>query len=364
MAEFQVRKDNYLEHRTVANASLAGAEKLAPGDIVARVTRFAFTANNITYAVAGDMIGYWQFFPPGGDDADGWGLIPVWGFAEVARSEHPEISVGEKLFGYFPPATELRMTPGGVREADFDDTVAHRAQLPPIYNRYKRVQAEPGYDPSLDAERMLLWPLYATGYCLADSLLLNDWYGASQVVVLSASSKTSIGMAYALQDIPESPKVIGMTSAGNEAFVKGLEVYDAVCRYDNMGDIDTSVATVIVDMSGNSELLGALHEKLGDNMRQTVNVGLTHWDKAAGNDKIITERSGMFFAPGHIQQRSAELGAAEYNRRSAEFVRSGIERSSAWLKLTVHQGLDGLSEIYADVCGGRSAPVEGQIIEM
>jgi hypothetical protein len=28
-----------------------------------RIRKFAFTANNITYAVVGDMIGYWKCFP-------------------------------------------------------------------------------------------------------------------------------------------------------------------------------------------------------------------------------------------------------------------------------------------------------------
>ena len=46
---------------------------LAEGEVLVEVGRFALTANNITYAFAGDMIGYWQFFPV--DDA--WGIVPV-----------------------------------------------------------------------------------------------------------------------------------------------------------------------------------------------------------------------------------------------------------------------------------------------
>ena len=37
---------------------------LAEGEAIISVDRFALTANNITYGVAGDLIGYWNFFPP------------------------------------------------------------------------------------------------------------------------------------------------------------------------------------------------------------------------------------------------------------------------------------------------------------
>ncbi len=364
MAEFQVRRDNYMEYRTVATAPLPAQADLAPDTIVVRVSRFAFTANNITYAVAGDMLGYWQFFPPNGDDADGWGVIPVWGFAEVVRSTHPDVPVGERLFGYFPPADELLMAPGHVSAGVFTDTVAHRAKLPPFYNLYRRVGNEPGYDEAHDAERMLLWPLYATGFCLADALRESDWYGASQIVVLSASSKTSIGLGYALKDIPGSPRVIGLTSSGNAAFVKKLALYDEVASYEALESVDAGLSTVIVDMSGNSELLGSLHEQLGDNMTHTLNVGLTHWDQAAGSDRIISDRSEMFFVPSYMQNRIEDLGAKAFERQSSEFVRKAIGRSKSWLKLTSHKGLEGLAAIYPAVCAGRSAPDEGQIVEM
>src|SRR6266540_3607725 len=70
-----------------------------PGDaLLVKVTRFAFTANNITYAVLGDRLKYWQLFPA----PEGFGNVPVWGFGEVIASKHPGIAAGETLFGYFP----------------------------------------------------------------------------------------------------------------------------------------------------------------------------------------------------------------------------------------------------------------------
>ena len=60
--------------------SADAAPQAAPGEVVLRLDRFALTTNNITYAAFGDAMQYWAFFPTG---HDGWGYMPVWGFADV-----------------------------------------------------------------------------------------------------------------------------------------------------------------------------------------------------------------------------------------------------------------------------------------
>ena len=48
-------------------------DELGEDQVRLRVDRFALTANNVTYAVLGDMLGYWDFFPvdPAAGDDDG-----------------------------------------------------------------------------------------------------------------------------------------------------------------------------------------------------------------------------------------------------------------------------------------------------
>ncbi|MBT7392469.1 DUF2855 family protein, partial [archaeon] len=36
---------------------------IGPDEVLLRIEKFSFTANNVTYGVAGDTIGYWKFFP-------------------------------------------------------------------------------------------------------------------------------------------------------------------------------------------------------------------------------------------------------------------------------------------------------------
>ncbi len=334
--EFQVLRDNIETSRLLeTDAAAADGASLADGAIRVSIERFAFSANNVTYAVTGDRLGYWQFFPASGDDAHDWGIIPVWGFAEVTNSHCADVPVGDRLFGYFPPATYLDMQPTHVSEHRFIDGSEHRASLPAGYNTYYRVHAEPGYDPAGDDERMLLWPLHITSFCLWDALKENGWYGAEQVVIVSASSKTSIGLAYALDDDDNAPRTVAITSQRNLDFVKGLGIYDESVSYESLNELDARLPTAIVDMSGNGEVLGRLHSHLGENMKRCINVGLTHWDESGPGDDIITERSEFFFAPAHIQQRLQDWGPDGFTERTSSFMQETALKSRGWLKLEV-----------------------------
>ena len=79
-------------------------EALKDGTCLLEIDRFALTANNITYAVAPVVLQYWAFFP---SDREGWGQVPVWGFANVAASAHPDVAVGSRVYGYLPMSSHL-----------------------------------------------------------------------------------------------------------------------------------------------------------------------------------------------------------------------------------------------------------------
>lgn len=336
------------------------APALKEGEILARVERFALTANNITYGVVGEKFGYWKFFPA----KEGWGVIPVWGFAEVIESRHPEVPVADRLYGYFPMGTHLAMAPDKVSAERLFDAAPHRAALPPVYNAYTRTGGEPHYDPTMDDERMLLLPLYATSFCLHDFLSDNRWFGARQIVILSASSKTAIGLAMALASDPSSPEAIALTSPGNLAMVRRLGLYSTVHSYDDIASIDATVATVIADMSGNGKVLSALHAHLGDKMRYCANVGVTHYDESQMGPHFIAERSAMFFAPGHIQKRRADWGPGVLEKKMFLFWREAALRSREWLKFDRAAGIEGLETAYRRVLSGESSPDRGVVVKL
>ena len=358
--QLEVSKDVFFKNR-IAEVPDSKLE-LDDGDVLLKIDSFAYTANNITYAVAADMVGYWQFFPPGGDNKARWGVIPVWGFAQVVASRAEGIPVGDRLFGYLPPARHVKMTPVGISDRRFIDGAAHRAALPRGYNIYQRVLNETHYDPAFDRERMLFYPLLVTSFCLWNALKEANWHGAEQIIILSASSKTSIGLGYALQEDADAPKVIGITSDRNMDRIKKIGIYDQCLSYDAISGIDAEIPTVIVDMSGNTRVLAALHSHLGDHMKFTHNVGFTHWTSAKPQEGIIKERSAFFFAPDHIKNLMQEWGPNRFEQETSAFLMTTASKAKSWLKFKQVNGLEELAAIHPAVCQGTIPSDEALIV--
>ena len=85
---------------------------LAEGQVRLAIDSFGLTANNITYAVYGDRMSYWSFFPaPSGDE---FGVVPMWGFANIAESTIDALPEGDRIYGYFPMGDELVAEPQNV----------------------------------------------------------------------------------------------------------------------------------------------------------------------------------------------------------------------------------------------------------
>ena len=163
--------------------------ELLDGQIRLAVDKFALTANNVTYAAFGDVIGYWHFFPC----ADvKFGRVPVWGFADVTESRNSDVSVGERFYGFLPISTELIVSPVAISKSGFVDGAVHRQDLPSIYNQYTAVSGDPSYVEALEPQQMILRPLFMTSFLIEDFLAENGNFNAERVILSSASSKTEL----------------------------------------------------------------------------------------------------------------------------------------------------------------------------
>src|SRR3954453_9501642 len=153
--------------------------EVADGEALLRVDTFGLTSNNITYAKFGDAMSYWDFFPA----EDGWGRVPMWGFAEVAASRHDGLAEGVRVYGYLPPSTELLVKPRNAGPHGFTDASPHRAKLPPPYNAYADVTADPIYRDDQEDAQMLLRPLFFTSWLIDDFLDDAGMFAAQTVVI-------------------------------------------------------------------------------------------------------------------------------------------------------------------------------------
>ena len=365
--ELQTSKINLTERRIVTTDF--NLDDLNEGEIIVEIESFAFTSNNVTYGVAGEMMGYWKFFPSTKDPENIWGCIPMWGFAKIKHSNNEELKTEERLFGYFPASNILVMKPIKISQKTFIDGQDHRKDLPPVYNNYIRLNNEDSYNKDNDNLRALLFPLHITSFCLCDYLQYEDYLGAEQIIIVSASSKTAIGLAQGLHREKGRPEIVGLTSKRNLDFVKDLNSYDHVITYDELDNINIDNPAVMVDMAGNREILGKLHSSLGNKMIKCITVGMTHWDNETTADDTMgqlmnRERTEFFFAPDHIQKRISDWGTEGYNQKTSSFMDTRAEQSKSWMNIKEVSGLDNFLSTYDNVIQGDINPNEGIIVNI
>ena len=334
---------------------------LAEGEARLRVDAFALTANNVTYAVFGDAMGYWNFFPA----PAGWGRIPVWGFADVVESTVPGVAQGDRFYGYFPMSHELVVSPTQVGERGFTDGAVHRAAMAATYNQYTRTAADPDHDPAHEDAQMLLRPLFLTGFLIDDYLDDNDRFGAATIVLSSASSKTAAGTAHFLSQ-REGLEVVGLTSVGNRTFVDELGVYDRVLTYDEVDSLPAARA-VFVDVAGSADARAAVHRHYGDDLARSVLVGGTHWDEPASaeaSQPLPGPSPALFFAPDQIAKRASEWGAEGFAARVSAAWAGALAWSDTWLQVERSRGPEAVEETYQAVLAGKPSPSTGQVLSM
>lgn len=363
----EVRRDSVGDTRLITESH--GPGSLEPGQVRLRIDRFAITANNITYAVFGDMLGYWDFFPT--EDTT-FGRVPAMGWATVVESRADDISLGRRFYGWYPMASHVVFTPTATNDG-FRDDGAHRQAHAPVYRAYVATDADPMYpEPehgtlgAADGEdrHALLRGLFLTGF-LAEEFFADGggsgdtYFGASRVVVLSASSKTAIGFAQRAH-LRGAVDVIGVTSAANVSMVEGLGYYDQVIGYDDIESIPTEGGAVSIDMAGNPASLAAVHTHFGDGLAYSMTVGRSHHDAPPAVDaELAGPAPQLFFAPSEVGRRQDEWGRAEYAHRCSAAIADFVEGSRSWMTVEHRIGPEATQQAWRDVHAGAVDPSVG-----
>ncbi len=352
----EVKRDNFATTRIVREPL---SNTLAENEVLLKVNRFALTANNISYCVSGDLLGYWQFFPT----EEGWGRVPVMGYGEVVASASPAITVGERVWGFFPMSSHLKILAGRVSEAQFVDVSPHRSELAPVYSQFQRAAANPIYNEEREDQDSLLRGLFLTSWLCEDFMYDNDCFGAEAFLITSASSKTSIALAFAVQRRGEK-QTVGITSKGNVKFCEGLGCYDRVVTYDDLQSHDSGQGVILVDMAGSAEVIAALHNHYGDNLCYSCMVGVTHYDEMGSTEGLPGATPEFFFAPNQAQKRALEWGGGEMEKRIGAAFVAFREFCDSWLQVKRGYGAQAVVQGFENTLAGKVTPSDGCIVSM
>lgn len=333
--------------------------ELGPGEALLRVDRVGVTVNNVTYARLGEAMRYWDFFPAG----EGWGRVPLWGFADVESSNVDVLDEGTRVYGYLPTSSHLVVRPE-VTDAGFRDRSEHRAGLPGPYNVYATTVADSSYRADREDLQILYRPLFITSFMLDDFLADNDFFGADVALMSSASSKTAYGTAFCIGLRQRRPRLVGLTSPGNVEFTKGLGCYDEVVQYEDVTSLEADAGALYVDVSGSPALRATIHEHFPNLVHDAV-VGMTHDDaQLMGGGDLPGPEPAFFFAPNQIRKRREEWGPGgideRYGAAWAEFA-PVVEK---WVEVVAGKGPEGLVDAWQGVLAGRVDPREGHVVAL
>ncbi len=355
MSDFLVKRDDLRECRVAESAT----PDLESGQALLRVETFGMTANNVTYAMFGEAMSYWDFFPA----EDGWGRVPVWGFAEVERSEAEGVDVDARVYGYLPPSSHLVVTPAAIDDGGFVDGSPHRAALPSAYHRYLVADADPFYRAETEALQMLLRPLFFTSFLIDDQLDDEGLVSRGPVVISSASSKTAIAAAFLLAQ-RDGVELVGLTSPRSAEFVEGLGIYGKTVTYEEIDSLGPGPAT-FVDIAGNGSVRQAVHSHYGDQLIHSMAVGATHWEGLGeGSGELPGPQPVFFFAPDRVRKRAVDWGRVTLETRVADAWHPFCEWAGSWLDLIPGQGFEAVKDAYLDVLEGRVAPKRAHTLSL
>jgi hypothetical protein len=378
---FEVAKNDLSQTRVVDQNI---EQPLADNEVLLKVSKFALTANNISYGITGDALGYWQFFPVNNVPSDTasnsitsttntaqqtqWGRLPVMGFADVVSSNNKDINVGERVWGFMPMATHLKIIAGKVNPSGFSDINPCREGLSPVYARFDRVTANPFYQLNNEDYDILLRGLFTTSWLVDDFMFDNNYFDATQYLITSASSKTSIALAFAIKQRGQR-STVGITSMANLSFVESLGCYDVVISYNDITTLDANVASILVDMAGGKKTLAAIHHHFTQQLRYSCRIGATHH----GDIDITDTQSDsllpgapptFFFAPTQLKKRSLEWGVGETMKQMNQSLLHYIDFCRSIITISHTHDLHHVNNIYQQVLAGTADASVGQVISL
>jgi hypothetical protein len=353
---FEVRKDSWTETRIFSQSM---STQLAPNEVLFKVDRQALTANNISYISAGDSLKYWEFFPT----EEGWGRVPGMGWSEVIASAHPDIQVGERVWGFTPFTTHHKILAGKVNQFSLSDVAVHRVGHAPIYCQFDRASSNPVYEQPREDQDSLLRGLFMTSWLVEDFIATNNFFDAQVCSITSASSKTSIALGHSVKRRGQL-RSIGITSPGNVAFCESLGCYDTVICYQDITDLNGAEGAVVVDMAGNAKVLSALHHQYADKLMHSCLIGATHQGEMGSVEGLPGAKPQFFFAPTHVRARSAELGAQQLMQLLGTDYAVFRRFCDGWMTVVPSYGVEAIDKTYQAVLAGRADPVAGQIVSL
>lgn len=413
-------KNNYADQHLISLPSGYPLPPLGPSSLRIKSSILSLTTNNLTYAMIGHLLGWWDVhplppsIPAEFSDPQKYGRISAWGYGVVVESNVSDIKTGSLTYGYLPIGTlpmDMAVQMDSNVPGQFVEVSKHRENLMPIYNRYRlaasiatpltvqdkqglaydslfRVLFETGY---MMNRFVFAWepaehihPFTADdGWAFEDGQLTNN----TIVLIFSPSGKTALSFANQLKTgRPAKARpgaVVGIGSDASRAFTQGTDLYDHVLSYtqdprdlSNVLDLKEDTKIVLCDFGARggaadrwAEALRKSHENvivmgIGGELAPVSNEEATknfleRGQKGAGLKNFRINASGL------RSQAFEAVGQRKYDEDcEAEWRRWKEAGLVKGLEVVWGAGMDDFGKAWSRLCNSGVSPAEGLVFSL
>ena len=205
-----------------------------------------------------------------------------------------------------------------------------------------------------------------TGYVIADLLLVNDWFGAQQIFIGSASLKMGFNSAAFVRAAGFEGTLLGLTSYQNVALSEALDCYDRVVSYSDVESI-ANEPSAYIDIAGDVSVRSRLHHSLQNNAAHTRLVGATHWDQfsqSMGGEPLPGSEPQVFFAPTQIEKRDGEWGCGVMMGKAHAASVELVTQLAPKLLMESHSGAEACDAIWQSLLRNQVSGQRGVMVSL
>ncbi|PGH04922.1 hypothetical protein GX51_03218 [Blastomyces parvus] len=414
-------KQDFTQQHIVSLPDAEPLPPLSPSSVRVKTSVFSLTANNVSYAKAGHLFGWWDVhpLPPSVPeqfkDAEKYGRISAWGYGVVKESNRDDLPIGSLVFGYLPIGTlpvDLELSPSTTVLGQFHESSEARAKQFPVYNEY--LTLSPSQASLLSDESQAWDSLLRIPFAVSHNLnrYVFAWDEASLappatfgfnplppwtmehadmndavVILLAASGKNAVTFARQLKFARPAGsrprKVIAVTSQTSKAFVEATGFYDLVCLYGDIGpeaaapdaitgSLDKNTKVIVCEFGGRGSCFIDLVTALKPLAKTVLPIGIGSEPTVSTQEQVV-ERMSRNIAIGMVQvnasdvfeEASKKVGKKEFEGEFsdawAEFLDAG---GVPGLKMEVGEGMDAVGKGWDKICSGELRPETGFVFKV
>ena len=143
---------------------------------------------------------------------------------------------------------------------------------------------------------------------------------------------------------------------------------DFLVRRDDVSKHRFEPAVPLERLELGAAMRAGARARLGENLRASIGIGATHWDRLADGGWRQASDVTAFFGPARIAKGIADWGGAEFASRVSSVFASlaavAGDPARPWFRIREERGPEAVARTYDALVAGRVDPSDGCVLSL